>query len=551
MSSTSDLVLVLAPDATVTYCSAASTSLLGRSPASLRGRPISQLVGSDGAAQLLKALRAMSDGAQLTMELRATHHDGRRIPIELSATSRLRDAVISGYVVSIRDTSEISQLAAQLARQAMLDPLTGLPNRRLFLSMTGEELRAGQTRVTVVMADLVDFASINTALGHAAADEVLKEVGRRLQRVAGDEAVLARVGGDEFGLLLADGDSCNLTQLTTQLMDAVCQPVRIGTGEVRPHLCLGIAMCLDPAQTAEDLLRNGEAAVASAKATGASVARYDEDVHHREIDRVLLRQDLEAAIHDGDLKLVFQPIVDLQSGSIRGVEALARWKHRDRGFVSPGEFVPLAERSGLMDELGEWILHEACAAASRLQQTGRRIIMSVNVSAVQLSRPNFVVDLLGVLDEFQLEPDCLLLEITETAVVVGLDEVIPRLTALRSIGVHVSMDDFGTGYSSLNYLSRLPLDELKIDKSFVERLEWDGQTQSVIRGMLEMSVNLGLLTVGEGIETQEQADWLSEAGCSLGQGFLFSRPLDEDQIAVALTRLDHVPAQVRRDAPAV
>lgn len=295
-------------------------------------------------------------------------------------------------------------------------------------------------------------------------------------------------------------------------------------------MSLGLAEA-QPDETVDEVVRNADVALFWAKDSGRSkLARYDREVHYQAIDQLVLRQDLERAIHSGELRIVYQTIVDLQDDSLRGVEALVRWQHPQRGPVSPAEFVPLAEQSGMMVELGTWILRRSCLTAAAMQRPGRPLMMSVNISATQLSQPDFVAELISALDKAQLDPGLLMLEITETAVLVSLDKVIPRLAALRSLGVHVSIDDFGTGYSSLNYLTRLPLDELKVDKSFVDRLPGDAATASVVRGMLDMSNGLGLITVGEGIESPEQAVWLREAGCELGQGYLWAKPLEESQV---------------------
>lgn len=549
MSGTSDVVLVLAPDATVTYCSAMSATVLGRTPASMRGRHLDDFLAHDDAVRLRESLPQLSEGSQLTLELLATRRDGRTIPVEVTVTARMADSAVGGFVVTIRDNSETSELAARLAHQALVDPLTGLGNRRQFTSLVGAQLRhPTDSASTVVSVGAMNFSDINRRLGYTVGDQTIMGITDRLRETVQADAVLARIGGDSFGVLLNSDDLATAEEMADRVARALSQPLQVQSESVDVRFRIGISRSTTD-QGAGELIEQAEAALESTDAPSRIVARvpishFDDRVHGRELDRAALRGDLERAIQNDQLQMAFQTIVDLCTGEVRGVEALTRWEHPERGWISPEQFVPLAERSGLMDLLGEWILRHACAAAVRFQRLGNPIV-SINVSALQLSRPDFVVQLLGILDEFGLQPDRLLLEITETAMLVGLDEVIPRLTALRSVGVNVSMDDFGTGYSSLSYLSRLPLDELKIDRSFVSRVTHDTATQSVVKGMIEMSSALGLITVGEGVETEEQAAWLRDAGCVLGQGYLFSEPVGEPQAMAAFSRLTRVPPQPR------
>jgi diguanylate cyclase (GGDEF)-like protein/PAS domain S-box-containing protein len=538
MGGTSDVVLVLNSSRHVTYASTASRQVLNRTPSSLRGMPVTDLLADKDAERLDSALAGMTDGSQVRMEFLAQRGDGTLVPVEATISSHLQESVVAGYVIGLRDMSELTRYTAELARQSLHDPLTGLPNRRLFAGLIAGALRDCDDTV-VIVADIDGFKAINSRHGQAAGDAVLIEIGQRLCSVVDDSDVVARLGGDEFGILLRRPDD---GQLISRLLAAASAPITVGGREVTVRVSMGLAD-LDSTGSVEDVLRQADIAMYWAKESGrSSLARYEPDLHHRAIDQMVLRQDLERAIRADELRLVFQPILDLNTGLVHGVEALARWDHPLRGLVPPDEFVPLAEQSGMIVELGEWILREACEVATRMQDGGQPVMMSVNISALQLSQPDFVVNLLAVLDQCGLDPRLLLLEITESAVVVGLERVIPRLAALRCLGVHISVDDFGTGYSSLNYLSRLPLDELKVDKSFIDRVTWDAPTQSVVRGMLEMSNSLGLITVGEGIETQEQADWLRDAGCALGQGYLWAAPREEDDILRALRDQQPGPA---------
>ncbi|MFV0458552.1 MAG: putative bifunctional diguanylate cyclase/phosphodiesterase [Actinomycetales bacterium] len=538
LAGTTDLVLVLNAEGRVTFSSAPSMRVLGYTQSGIRGRLIDELLTEDSGTRLATAITGISDGAQVRMDLMAVRGDGRHAPVEVTITSHLGEQIISGYVVAFRDISHLSQVTAELARQSHHDPLTTLPNRRLFHAQLTTALRSERGgSVGVIVADVDKFKAVNTSYGAELGDKVLIELASLFHEVTGPNDTLARLDGDSFALVLPGRTTLGMTTLAKRLMALLANPLFVEGHEVPVRVSLGLAQA-EPDDGPDEVYRNAEVALAWAKQSGGSqLARYEREVHHRAIDQLMLRQDLDTAIRHGQLKLVYQSIVDLSDSSLHGVEALVRWDHPIRGSIPPNDFVPMAEQSGMMIELGNFVLRRACLAAARMQRPGAPLMMSVNISALQLAQPDFVMDLLRALDEASLDPGLLMLEITETAVLVSQDRVIPRLAALRSLGVHISVDDFGTGYSSLNYLTRLPLDELKVDKSFVDRVPGDPATESVVRGMLEMSNSLGLITVGEGIETHEQARWLHRAGCTLGQGYLWSRPIDEDEV---LAVLDHV-----------
>ena len=520
-----DVALVLDEALNISYASASSQRVLGRSPVSLRQLPLRAILVGDSGTRCQQALPAMAEGTQLQLELTVLHADGHPIPVEATITSHLEEQVISGYVVNLRDLSDISHFTAELAHQALHDPLTDLPNRRMFAGLVAQAAREEDLNAQVIVLDIDDFTQVNSSFGHSAGDQVLLATSSRLKATVGNHGAVARLGGDDFGILLRSGSRMQVANL----LSAVSLPVLVGMMEIPVQVRMGVA---DYRSSGEDMLRNAEIAMHCVKGPdGPRVEHYQPGLQERAVEEFTLKQDLAKAIDHDELSLVYQPIMDLRTGGIHGVEALVRWHHPERGVVSPDEFVPLAEQSGMIVQLGRWVLLEACRAAVRMQAYQADLMMSVNLSALQLSQPHFVQELLHTLDKSGIDPDRLMLEITESAVVVGMERVVPRLDALRCLGIHVSVDDFGTGYSSLNYLSRLPLDELKVDKSFVDRLPWDQQMQSVVRGMLSMSTGLGLITVAEGIESGEQADWLMRAGCVLGQGYLFGKPQTEQDMS--------------------
>lgn len=527
-----DVALVLDEHLTITYASASSERVLGRTPVSMRRLPVRTILEGASGSRCEQVLPAMAEGTQLHLELTVLHADGRPVPVEATVTSHLQEQVISGYVVNLRDLSDISHFTAELAHQALHDPLTDLPNRRMFAGLVAQAAREDDVHAQVIVLEIDGFTEVNSSFGYSAGDQVLLATAARLRAAVGSHGALARLGGDDFGVLLRSGNRIQ----AASLLAAVSLPVLAAGLEIPVQVRMGVA---DHRSSGEDMLRNAEIAMYCVTGPdGPRVEHYRPGLQERAVEEFTLRQDLSKAIVNDELTLVYQPIMDLRTGRIHGVEALVRWQHPRRGSVFPDEFVPLAEQSGMIVQLGRWVLLEACRAAVRMQAFQPDLMMSVNLSALQLSQPDFVQELLHTLDRSGIDPGHLMLEITESAVVVGMDRVVPRLDALRCLGIHVSVDDFGTGYSSLHYLSRLPLDELKVDKSFVDRLPWDQQMQSVVRGMLAMSAGLGLLTVAEGIESEDQADWLRRAGCRLGQGFLFGRPQTEKDMSVWLASPD-------------
>lgn len=535
LASASDVVFVLDEKLRITYSSGSSQKMLARAPVSLRNLPLTALLDPDSSERCQAALGAMPEGSQVQLELGVFQADGTRIPVEATVTCHLQEQVISGFVVNLRDLSDVSQFTAEIAHQSLHDPLTDLPNRRMFAGLVAQSARDDSGVFQVIVVDIDGFSQVNSSFGHSAGDQVLKGTAARLQAAIGSNGAVARLGGDDFGVLLRSRSRIQ----AADLMAAIALPVRAGNIEIPVTLRMGVA---DSQSSPDDMLRHAEIALRWAKETDRSrIEHYQPGLQERAIEEFTLKQDLRTAIENRELTLAYQPIVDLKDGRTHGVKALVRWRHPERGDIAPDEFVPLAEQSGMIVDLSRWVLSEATAAGVRLQQIAPDLRMSVNLSALHLSQPSFVRELLTTLDESGIDPDNLLLEITETAVVVGMDRVVPRLDALRCLGIHVSVDDFGTGYSSLNYLSRLPLDELKVDKSFVDRLPWDRQMQSVVNGMLEMSHGLGLVTVAEGIESPDQAEWLRKAGCTLGQGFLFGRPQTEQDMTRRLVAESATP----------
>ena len=379
--------------------------------------------------------------------------------------------------------------------------------------------------------DLDDFKSINDTLGHACGDELLRMIAKRLQAGARAGDTVARFGGDEFAILMEDVERERVPGITERLLSIVSAPLILDGREALVQCSIGVTIidATDDESNADILLRHADVAMYAAKRTGGNTyRRFKPEMQKAVADRVELRDDLRGAIENNELTLAYQPIFDFRTDEIKGFEALVRWQHPSRGMVSPGTFVPAAEDSGLIVALGNWVLRTACCAAAQLQRTtpaAAPCSISVNVSARQLSRPEVLDDVRSALTASCLKPHDLILEITESLLIDDITLAIERLTALRTLGVRIALDDFGTGYSSLSYIRKLPIDQLKIDKRFIDTVDRDARDGKLTAAIIEMARVLDLATVAEGIERPQQHDRLKRLGCTYAQGFLLARPM--------------------------
>ncbi len=418
---------------------------------------------------------------------------------------------------------QLAEGRQRLAHQAHHDPLTGLGNRRLFLERTA----AARDRPAVLFIDLDDFKAVNDSLGHGAGDAMLGEIAGRLRDAVRPGDLVARLGGDEFAVLLDSGAGPEEAErVADRLRLALAAPVDVLGHRLQVRASIGIAAGDEDAAT---LLRNADIAMYEAKAAGKDARRtYEPAMHDRVAARLELESRLHAALDGGEFEVHYQPIVDLGGGT-PAFEALVRWRHPDRGLVPPGDFIPAAERSGLIVELGSWVLGQACAFGARVAgRAGIPALVSVNLSPRQLEAPGLVDDVRRRLEESGLPPERLILEITETTVARDLGASSAVLTALRALGVRIAIDDFGTGYSSLGILHRLPVDILKIDRSFVAGVDGTPRDRSLVEAILTLADALGTTTVAEGVERETQAEALRALGCRRAQGFHFARPLAHD-----------------------
>jgi diguanylate cyclase (GGDEF)-like protein len=431
-----------------------------------------------------------------------------------------------------RSLAEVTDLKERLRHQAFHDILTGLPNRALFTERVESALQRDGT-AAVLFLDLDDFKGINDTLGHAVGDEVLTEVANRVRRSIRSGDIAARLGGDEFAVLLESADERATEAVATALLEAMQRPFFLHGRETRVHTSIGIAPALS-ATTADELLRNADVAMYSAKAAGKHCfSHYEPTMHARVRRRHEFALELQGALDRDEIKVVFEPIVNLRDGRITAFEALARWHSPDRGIVQPGEFIPVAEESGLMVQIGNTVLRQACAAARRWQDTFpayRDTGVSVNLSPSELANESLADDVARVLFETRLPAENLMLEITESDVMWDLDSAHLRMSELRALGVRLVLDDFGTGHSSLERLDTFPLDAVKIAKPFVDRLVDPAGESSFIDAFVRLASSLEMECIAEGIEYGSQVPRLLERGCSLGQGFHFAPPMAAEEL---------------------
>ena len=475
------------------------------------------------------------------------------------------DAIGRGMLehrIPVRSSDEIGQLAASfnhmaesrqrseeaLQKLAQHDSLTGLPNRNLFYRRLVEALDHGgraDRRVAVHILDLDEFKDVNDTLGHPTGDLLLRHVAERLERCVRTTDTVARLGGDEFALVqtnLLEYDG--IPVLAKRVLDTLAKPFDLDGERVYTGASIGITVFPYDGREAEQLLKNADLALYRAKEEGRNNYQLYDPAMNAEIhERKALEQDLRLAIEKDELFLNFQPQLEIVSGRIIGAEALVRWRHKDRGMVSPGQFIPVAEQTGLIIPLTEVVLRQACVQARVWQDAGLpELKVTVNLSALDFRRKDLVAMVMGILEDTGVEPKSLELEITEGSVMSGVESVITTLNELNALGIELAIDDFGTGYSSMGYLKQFPVSRLKIDQSFVRDVLTNDQDASITEAVINMGHSLGLKVIAEGVETQEQLEFLRDRGCDEGQGYYFSHPLDPDAFIAFVT--SHAPREM-------
>lgn len=449
-------------------------------------------------------------------------------------------------MINSRDITERKALEQRLTFLAFHDSLTGLPNRRQFEERLAASLAAPHQQIVVLLIDLDGFKAFNDSLGHGAGDELLAQVAAKLKGVIRGENLVARFGGDEFAVLFpSDGDTEGATRTARRLLALLKRPVKTGAFEVAISASVGIATSTSELLTPGDLLRAADVALYRAKANAANgIAIFDPRLDEAALGRLARETELREALERDQFRLAYKPIVDLARRKIVGVEALLRWCHPTRGMLLPGDFIPLAEESGLIAPIGRWMLERACqqvAAWQRREERPSSLRLHVNVSGRELQQSRLMTDLTEVVRKSHLDPTSLTLEITEHAAIDDMAGARAMLACLQRQGVHIALDDFGTGYAALSSLKNLCIDELKVDSSFVAGLGTIPLDTAIIQALTGVAKALSLKVTTEGVETPEQAKLLLDMGCTHGQGHFFAPPLSSESMTTLLKRAGGLP----------
>jgi len=548
----SDVLMVVEDDLTIAYLSDSVLDLFGYRPEELVGRELN-VFGRAAAEALIAALdrSALAPPQSNRVEWVLNDASGRVRHAESTITNLLDDRYIGAYVVNTRDATDRVALADQLRHQAFHDPLTGLANRALLNDRAGHafarSLRRGSD-VAVIALDVDAFKRINDSHGHEAGDELLHAVALRLHAAARPEDTVARMGGDEFVVLVDAVDNAeDAVGLAERLREAILPKFTLAETEQSITVSVGVAHGSAKTTNFEQLLCDADVAMYAVKAGGRdAVELFRPSMHQRARERYRLQAELRKALDRDELWLLYQPEFEVAGGRLSGFEALVRWNHPTHGPMGPDRFIPVAEESGLIVPLGRWVLQQALRQAIAWDSSADaspRLTVSINVSGVQLKAPSLVTEVKEALQSTGIDPARVVLEITETALVEDSPTVIDALHALKRLGVRIAIDDFGTGYASFAYLRRVPVDILKVDRSFVTASSYDTQARGLLEAMIGIGHTLSLTTIGEGIEQPDQLAMLEDIGCDLAQGYLLSRPLAaEDAARLIAARAAPVPA---------
>jgi diguanylate cyclase (GGDEF)-like protein/PAS domain S-box-containing protein len=539
-----DLVVLTNRDLVVTYTSPALTPLLGHEPDAWQGHRLDQLlIPSDRHIPGTMSALAGQNTATPPTDVRVLDGTGGQRTLALNCRDLTDNPAVTGLVWNGSDVTDRRELEDELTHQAFTDTLTGLANRALFTDRLAQALARSArhgTAVGVLFVDLDRFKTVNDGLGHAAGDAFLVEAAGRLSGSVRTGDTVARHGGDEFTVLLEDLDDPSLAdQAADRILSVLHQPVTVNGTELRLSASVGVALSDDELHEPEELMRAADLAMYQAKNSGRGRrARYQTGMRARAHDDLELDADLNHALADGDLEVYYQPTISLATYEMNGAEALLRWHHPVKGAISPAIFIPMAERSGQIVPIGRWVLAQACAqAVTWPTDTHPPLTVAVNLSMRQLADPDLVTDVRRILTETGLKPQLLTLEITESVLMDDIEETLPKLHALKELGVRLAIDDFGTGYSSLAYLQRFPIDIIKIDKSFIDAAATGAPGgAALIRAIADLANSLHLATVAEGIEDPAILPELIEIGCHSVQGFQFARPMPATELTAMMLR---------------
>ena len=543
--SVSDVIVILGTDGLIRYVSPAVGSLWGRSEPEVIGRNVFDRVHPEDVETMRQLLAAASEQPNSTLSgsVRLRQEPAAWRNFEVILANLLHEPAINGIVATYHDITERMTFEQKLTRLAFRDPLTGLANRAHFKERLQKALieADGQGRsVAVIFFDLDNFKIVNDSLGHAYGDQVLRVVAKRVRVCLRQGDAAGRFGGDEFTVLIDGVATPNqVMPIVDRLRTALKEPIHIEGRDLFVGGSIGIAISSPHRDSPDDLLRKADLAMYHAKSSGKGChAIFDATLNAAAVERLELETDLRTALERNELRVYYQPVVSLDDGRLRGMEALVRWQHPRLGLVMPSRMIPVAEESGLIIEVGQWVLENACRQVRQWQRhyPASALNLAVNLSARQFRHATLVKEIRAALDESALAPSSLTLEITESHLIHDPAGATEKLKRLKSIGVEIAIDDFGTGYSSMSAIKAFPIDTLKIDRTFIQGIETDPRDNAIAQSVVALASAFGMKVIGEGIESDGQADRLRALGCNLGQGYLYARPLPADDLEALLRR---------------
>lgn len=542
VETTSDWIWEVDENGLYTYASPQVKELLGHAPEDVLGKSPFDFMPPEEARRIadIFAGHARQRRPLEALENINVHRDGHRVVLETSGVPIIDAAgEFRGYRGTDRDITERKHYEEQLEKQNNQDALTGLASRNLLRDRTEQAIAFAMRHrrsVALLFLDLDDFKRINDSIGHGAGDTLLRTIAGRIAACVHERDTLARLGGDEFVILLTDLENQQEVALTAaRILRAIDRPMAVAGREISVSASVGASLFPQDGDSYDTLLRNADAAMYSAKQAGRNTFRfYTADMNEKAVHRLEMEARLRQAVSREALALHYQPLPRLDNGNVADLEALLRWRDDDGNMISPAEFIPLAEETGLIVPIGEWVLRTACRQARLWQQAGHELRVAVNLSARQFRDRNLAAMVRRCLEESRLPPRLLKLEITENAVMEDAEQAVAILRELKALGVSLAVDDFGTGYSSLAYLRRFPLDQLKIDYSFVHGMLEHPDNAAIVQGIVSLARSLRLETVAEGVETVAQRDYLGNIGCDLMQGYLYSRPVPPEELETLL-----------------
>ena len=546
-------IVLKSPEGRILDINPAFAALFGHSKENVRGEYNRHLIVPDELTSEAEGFhRTVLSGKPVCKETLRKTRSGTLIPVSVLGYPILIGGSVEGIYYIYEDITERKSFEEQLTHQAFHDSLTGLPNRSLFIERLTRAMERGKRRpdynFAVLLLDLDRFKRINDSLGHQAGDVLLKGIARRMESCLRSVDTVARLGGDEFAVLLEEfGSSREVIEVADRIREVLDRPFNISGNEVYCGASIGIVLKTKGYDSTEDILRDSDIAMYRSKESGKDRLAFTRKMREQAMEQLHMENELRQSLKNDDLALHFQPIVSTSDGSIQGFEALVRWMHPTRGMIAPSRFIPLAEETGLILPLGEWVLTQAASQLARWRESlpgAEKLFVTVNISSKQFRQPDLVEVVRRVLEIFALPPSRLRLEITESVLMEDARGAVDKLARLKGLGVRLLVDDFGTGYSSLSYLQRFPIDGLKIDRSFISGGGDSRENTEIVRTIIVLARNLDLGVVAEGVETVEQLEALIELECGNAQGYLFARPVPGWEAARLIARGLDLPAHL-------